>query len=145
MIQKLFRFEVDQSIRIEELSNDTFLALANDESSFVVKLPIKAKRKLYEKFRCLGQPKKFAPKVFASLICCAIEQSGLKFSELIIDIEYPGYELLITNFLSTIFPEMLIYFSVIGKKSPAHYAAYGAHISKRKPDFSASDKDVKLL
>ncbi len=145
MNQKLFRFEVDQSIRVEELSGDTIVALANTERKFTVILTAKVKKRLYERFRCLGQPKRFAPKVFSALIIFIIKNSGLKFTELVIDIEYPGYEILITNCLSKYFPELLVYFSVIGKKSPAHYAAYGVHTKKSMADVAVTLKEILKL
>lgn len=143
MNQRLFRFEVDQSIRIEQLNDSTALALANEEKSFVIKIPARVKRQLAEYFRYQGKPKKFAPKLFAIGIVLIIKKINTKVSELVIDIEYPGYELLITDLIKIYFPELLIYFSVIGKKSTAHFAAYGAHIGKRNFDAVLTVEEIK--
>ncbi len=142
MIQKLFKFEVDQSIRVEELTRDTFVALANSENNFVVRLSSKDKRRLCEYFRQIGQPKRFAPKVFSAIIILAVRNFKNNVGELLVDIEYPGYELLITDIIKGQFPNILIYFGVIGKKSPAHYAAYGTYLSKRKLDLVVGYKEI---
>lgn len=134
MQQKLYRFEVDQSVRIEELNRPSIVGLANTEDSISIKLNIRTKRQLHEHFRRLGQPKRFAPKVFAGIIVFAIKNYNKDISELLIDIEYPGYEILISQILKKHFPELLVYFGVIGKKSPAHYVAYGVHKGNKEVD-----------
>lgn len=140
--QKKFRFEVDQSIRIEELTDDSIIAIANKENSFSIRLPAKSKQRLYRYYKNFGKPKKFGPDVFSAAMVVAIEQSGFRVSELVIDIEYPGYELSMRKILTEHFPKMLIYFGVIGKKSPAHLVAYGVHAKKRKHNAVVIDKDM---
>ena len=140
--QKLTRFEVDQSIRVEELNRDTFIGLANTESYLILKLTARTKRRLFEHFRRLGQPKKFAPTVFASAIVLSVKASIPSVSDLIIDIEYPGYELLIINLIKKQLPDILVYFSIIGKKSPAHFAAYGAHLNKKTADLTVAAAEI---
>jgi len=143
--QKLSRFEVDQSIRVEELKNDTIIGLANEENSFAAVLSAKNKHHIYEYFRHIGKPKRFGPITFAAAIICAIKHCPYKIKELLIDIEYPGYEILITSYLKNYFPNLLVYFGVIGKKSPAHHAAYGVHIGKRKPDFKIGLSEIERI
>ncbi|OGY37838.1 MAG: hypothetical protein A3E36_02170 [Candidatus Andersenbacteria bacterium RIFCSPHIGHO2_12_FULL_45_11b] len=140
--QKQFRFEVDQSIRIEETNKDSIVALANDEQSFTVKIPRRAKRQIFETFRRKGSPKQFAPSVFAVAIILIINKSKLKPQDLVIDIEYPGYETEIMQCISEAFPKLKIYFTEIGKKSPAHYAAYGVYIKKRKANALCSSEEI---
>lgn len=141
-IQKKFRFEVDQSIRIEELTDDSIIAIANKENCFSVKLSTKSKQQLYRYYKNLGKSKKFGPDVFSAATVAAIRLSGFRVPELVIDIEYPGYELGIRKILVRHFSKMLVYFGVIGKKSPAHFVAYGVHVKKRKHDAVVTDKDV---
>lgn len=131
-MQKLFQFEIDQSIRIEELNKDTILGLANKEKFYAVIISAKTKRRLFEIYRLQGRRKQFAPFIFAAAIVLILQKSGYKFYDIIIDIEYPGYELKITDFIKKFFPEINIYFSKIGKNSAAHYAAYGVYIGKIK-------------
>lgn len=134
MQQKLFRFEADQSIRIEKLTDDTVIAIANGENRHAIVITSRVKRRLLEYYRKLGKPKKFAPHVFAAGLALMVNDSKFRVDELIIDIEYPGHELSIINLLQKHAPRMEVYFSVIGKKSPAHFAAYGVHRKKIEPD-----------
>jgi len=130
MQQKLFRFEVDQSIRVEELTDSTKIAIANTENWYTVEISSRVKRRLLEHYRRMGKPKKFAPHVFTAGIILAIINSEFCVKELVIDIEYPGYETEIISLLNRYVPGMIIYFSIIGKKSPAHFAAYGVHVGR---------------
>lgn len=144
--QKLFRFEVDQSIRIEEMNKDSIVALANTEKSFTLKIPRRAKRQAREFFRRQGQPKQFPPSIFAAAIILAVRKSNYQFHDLVIDIEYPGYEKAIITLLNHALPDIKIYFTSIGKKSPAHYAAYGVYIKKRRADMLATaDQLLRML
>jgi hypothetical protein len=129
------KLEIDQSVRIEELNKDTILGIANKEARFTVIVPKKAKRALYEKFRCQGKPKKFAPYVFAISISEALRKAPFKSSDIVIDIEYPGYEQEIIKIIKQQYPEIEVYFTTIGKKSPAHFVAYGVNIKKIKADY----------
>lgn len=142
MHQKLFRFEADQSVRVEELTDDTIIAIANDESKRTVVITSRVKRRLLEHYRCLGKPKKFAPHVFAAGLVLMIANSEFRVDELVVDIEYPGYELVIINLLQKHSQKLTVYFSVIGKKSPAHFAAYGVHKGKIKSDQSAGFDEI---
>lgn len=140
--QKLYRFDADQSIRIEETNRDTIIAIANTEQSFAIKIPRRAKRQVFEYFRRKGIPKQFAPRTFASAIIIALQKSKFQIQDLVIDIEYPGYEKEIINWISKSFPHIAIYFTEIGKKSPAHYAAYGVFIKKRRANSVVSAREL---
>ncbi|MBU3905671.1 hypothetical protein KKC83_03160 [Patescibacteria group bacterium] len=139
--QKLYRFEVDQSIRIEQYTKDTIIAIANAENEFSVVIPRKVKQILRDDLRQYN-PKKFTPIMFASGIVSAIEQSKLTVHELAIDIEYPGHEDLITEIILNTFPQIEINFIQIGKKSPAHYYAYGTHKKEKTADYAADINDI---
>jgi hypothetical protein len=43
------------------------------------------------------------------------------------------------------YPELYIRFNSVGKKSPAHYAAYGVFSGRKKPDFEARVKDLMKI
>ncbi|MEK9132793.1 MAG: hypothetical protein AAB606_03755, partial [Patescibacteria group bacterium] len=136
--QKLFRFEIDQSIRIEELNKDTIIGLANKENSFTSVLHRKVKRHFYEVCRKQGLKKQFGPLVFTAGIVAALQKSTFIFREITIDFEYPGYELFIERIIKKFFPDLFVSFSSIGKKSLAHYAAYGVYINKKTADAKIS-------
>jgi len=145
MHQKLFRFEADQSVRVEELTDDTIIAIANYESGRAIVITSRIKRRLLEHYRCLGKPKKFAPHVFAASLVLMIVNSEFRVDELVIDIEYPGYETAIIDLLQKYSPKLTVYFSIIGKKSPAHFVAYGVHKGKRKPDQSTKFDEILAI
>jgi len=44
------KVEIDQSVRVEELTRDTILAVANKEFQYAVCVPIRLKRQLYEMY-----------------------------------------------------------------------------------------------
>ena len=140
--QKLFRFEIDQSVRVEELNKDTIIGLANIEFSYTAVISAKVKRKLYEVYRLQGKRKQFAPRVFAAAIVATMQKSGYKFHDIIVDIEYPGYELEIAKTVNAAFPDLNVYFGSIGKKSVAHYVAYGVHIRRIKENISIRIDDL---
>jgi len=142
MQQKLFRFEVDQSIRVEELTDNTVIAVANNENQRTIVIGSRVKRRILEYYRRIGKPKKFAPHIFVAGMILLIKDSEFKIDGLVIDIEYPGYEMLIIDLLHAYYPQLEVYFSVIGKKSPAHSAAYGVHIGKKNADRSAGFAEI---
>lgn len=143
--QKLHRFEVDQSVRIEETNRDTTVAIANAEKSFAIKLPRRTKRQVFEYFRRIGTPKQFAPRIFAASIIVLLQKSKFHTQDIVIDIEYPGYEKEILFWITKVFPNISVYFTEIGKKSSAHYAAYGVFIKKRKADYVVSARELLHL
>ena len=140
------KIEVDQSVRVEELTRDTILGIANERVSFTIVIPRRAKRVLHEKFRRQGKPKKFAPYVFAAAISEALQRAPFQSSDVVIDIEYPGYEQEILEIVKRRHPEIEVYFTSIGKKSPAHFAAYGVHTGRKSADQIISiTKLLKLM
>ncbi|MEK7527375.1 MAG: hypothetical protein AAB537_03130, partial [Patescibacteria group bacterium] len=141
--QKLYRFEVDQSVRIEELSRDSVVAVANKEQEFSAIIPRKLKRRLYEATRREGGAVKFfAPRLFAQSIIAILRFAPAIVRELIIDIEYPGYERIIMRTIERAVPGVSVFFKPIGKKSPAHFAAYGVFAGKKKASLVISGRDI---
>ncbi|MBI2597071.1 VCBS repeat-containing protein [Candidatus Daviesbacteria bacterium] len=128
--QRLTTFEVDQSIRVEDKTADTILAIANIESSFITKLDKKQKQILFKKYSQNNQSKKFGFEIFAQMVVASIIKSGLTVTDLVIDIEYNKHEMDIAAIIRKSFPKMGIYFKSIGKHSPAHLAAYTTHIQR---------------
>ena len=52
-----------------------------------------------------------------------MKKSSLKFVDLGLDLEYPGYERIISRLIKQSFQNVNIEFKIIGKKSIAHFAA----------------------
>ncbi|MEK7170648.1 MAG: hypothetical protein AAB767_05155, partial [Patescibacteria group bacterium] len=141
--QTLFRFEVDQSGRIEELRHDTVIGIANAEQSFTIIISAKLKRRLNEiERRTKGEMKFFAPRLFADMISEALARAPFEARELVIDIEYTGYERVITRMITERSPNTEIFFKLIGKKSPAHFAAYGVFKGEKNASMRRTETAV---
>ena len=140
------KIEIDQSGRIEETNRDTVIGFSNDRQ-FSVCIPARVKRQLLEVFRRRGKPKLFKYKVFALGIVILLRRSKIspKTLSLVIDKEYPGHENLIKDIIWSNFnPGIEISFESIGKKSKAHYVAYGVFIGKREADHVAKLSDFTV-
>ncbi len=143
--QKSLRFEVDQSIRIEETNKDTVIGISNKQISIAMILPRKTKRHFMEDFRRRGISKRFGPVLFAVAIIATLKKSKTAPSGLILDIEYPGYERLITKVIGMMYPQAILSYRQIGKGSPAHEAAYFTHTRKRSPDGKITRKELEAI
>ncbi|MBI2596712.1 MerR family DNA-binding transcriptional regulator [Candidatus Daviesbacteria bacterium] len=129
--QRSYTFEVDQSPRIEDLTKDSVLALANREQGFVLTLPKKAKRQIISEYKRQNRIRQFAPEVFALMIVMAINKSGFKIGSLIIDSEYKTYEKTIAEIIEKAYPFITIQIKSVGRvNSPAHKLAYSFFTKK---------------
>jgi len=140
--------EIDQSGKIENTSKNTIVGFSNSVSKSII-IYAKDKKKLQELFREAGKHRIFVYRVFAILIFILIKDYLNKIKEIVIDEEYPGKFNLIKNYLyreiTLIDPDFSIeriVFKRIGKKSRAHYVAYGTAIGKRKADKTVNAKDI---
>ena len=124
-------FEVDQSNRVEDLSKDSFIAITRKEIVLCIKIPSKTKRKLFIWFERRSRKKLFGPEIFARAIVFLLSAKGFLPARLIIDVEYTGYEDVITRIIKTFNNQIEIVFNRIGKNSTAHLVAYSFR-SKRK-------------
>lgn len=126
---------IDQSGKIEQTNKPTVLAFSNGIRNAIL-IPTKIKRQLQGIYRRGGRQRIFIYKTFAIGVFFLIEKYLARIDEVVIDIEYPGKEILIREIiLSNIkkrkfrrFPE--INFSKIGRKSKAHDLAW--KVFKRK-------------
>jgi hypothetical protein len=137
------KVEVDQSVRIEELRRDTILAVANKQFQYAVRFPAHLKRQLYELFRLRGMRKKFGPWVFAAAAAQLLEKSNVRVSDVVIDIEYPGYERDILTIIKNIHSDIYVSFTTVGKNSPAHEKAYFALKGKKAVEATLHYSDFR--
>lgn len=140
--------EIDQSGKIENTSKNTIIAFSNNIFGSLL-ITGKDKREIQKIFRRVGKPKVFIYRLFAILIFILIKKHIKRIDQIIIDLEYPGKSNLIKNYLlQEIKKEQIeflsgdISFKRIGKKSKAHYIAYGVAIGKKLPDRRVSVKEV---
>jgi len=88
---------IDQSGKAEATSSTTVVAYANGKAKSL-KISAVEKRKVLAVMRDLGLHKKlFTLRTFASLVFLLIKDEGI--DEIIIDIEYLGYEPVIKNII----------------------------------------------
>lgn len=138
------KIEIDQSGKIEKTNKHTYLAFSNREH-FVLKISSTEKKKLQKYFRTINKPRIFIYATFALLITMLLKNLRQKSHNVVVDIEYPGKNQVIKNFIKVFnpnFPVDDIVFQRIGKKSRAHFLAYGTAIKQLKPDLTVKANDV---
>ena len=140
--------EIDQSGKIEKTNKNTIIGFSNSISKSII-IHAKDKQELQKLFREAGRYRIFIYKVFAILIFILIKDYLDDIKEIVIDEEYSGKSTLIKSYLFQeivkIKPNFLaenVAFKRIGKKSKAHYVAYGTAIKKRVADKIVNSKDI---
>ncbi|NOX62045.1 MAG: hypothetical protein GXP42_08875 [Chloroflexi bacterium] len=140
-VSKMAVIEVDQSGRIEVLTENTALGFSNAiQASILISAPVK--RKVSTVLRERGvRSKMISIRMFAASLFLLLE-NYLDLIEIItIDQEFPGWEPQIKGLLLSHIRERApdfasehIVFSQIGKKSPAHEVAWRTFRGKRTPE-----------
>ena len=141
------KIEVDQSGHVEYTSHNTVVAFSNGKKKAIL-LKARDKREIQEVFRIIGKQKIFVIRIFALLIFLLLREEK-NISDITIDIEYPGWDAQIKNYLLADFaaigrkiePERII-FGNIGKKSEAHWHAYYVFKKQRRPEITLEAKEV---
>lgn len=145
---ELVKIYIDQSGKIEYTSKNTVVAFSNGQTKSIL---VKAteKRQIQSYFRLAGKPDIFIYKTFAVLIFFLIRDHLNKISELVIDIEYPGKDSLIKNFLVELLKKdgvnlakIVISFSLIGRQKDCHIQALTVHRGRANPDKIADTRSV---
>lgn len=137
--------EVDQSGRIESLTQDSVLAFSNEMEQAIF-IHRREKRRCYEvlkaRYRELRHPD---IRIFTAALFLLLRDHLDKLDQVTIDLEYPGYEGdikgMLLNYIRRIipsFPKDKIDFRGIGKRSKAHFKAYMVY----KGEFSAN-REIK--
>lgn len=145
------KIEIDQSGRIEYTSHKTVIAFSNKREGAIL-ISAKTKRQVQEVFRRSGQPKLFTLRTFAAGVVFLLSQYGGNIEEVIIDMEYPGNDNVLREMILEMakvkklnIQDIRISFFEIGKKSNAHYVAYGVFKEKIKPQKVISFKELVEL
>ena len=131
------KYQIDQSGKIEQTNKNTVIAFSNG-IKYSVLIPKKLKRQLQEIFRIHGFTSLFIYYLFSVgvyYLLVKIEQR----SDITIDIEYPGKDKIIKQFVTGLLiknkkAEHEINFARIGNRPPAHYAAKDVFDKKTSPD-----------
>ncbi|TSA26133.1 MAG: hypothetical protein D4R68_07830 [Ignavibacteriales bacterium] len=143
------KIEIDQSGRTEYTSVNTSVG---DSLGNNVLIKAKDKRLIQLLFRRAGKPRLFVIQTFSLLICLLIKKSFNKNNIYVIDIEYPGHNNNILNYVTRFSPKLRIFvkksqirFSLIGKKSKAHKIAYKFFKKSTKSGFIRNSEILKVL
>src|SRR3989338_3122611 len=136
------KVEIDQSGKIEDTSKHTVLAFSNTTNRCVL-ITAKEKRRLQEKFRLLGKPRLFVDATFAVTLYLLVKPILKSYPVLIVDVEYPGHTLVISEMFATLTPvEVSLRWERIGKQSKTHDIAYKSYRKKIKPDKILTADDI---
>ena len=142
--------EIDQSGKIELLSQDTIIACSND-NQYSIKIPKKIKQDIYYNHKNKISQLKY--KLFCIGVYYCIEKFLAKSKLITIDDEYHGRNNLVKSILISYikegyinFDEKLIKFSQITKNSNAHHVAIETFRGEHKPnDILTEEKIWRLL
>ena len=138
---------IDQSGKIEETAKPTAMAFTNSKTRSAL-LPAKAKRRLQDQFRKIGEPKLFVVFIFAALIYILIREDARQTTEIVIDTEYPGKDTIIRKLLLQMLSERKsvdrpsVSFHQIGRSSMSHRIALTVHRGFKKADTLVTYKNM---
>jgi hypothetical protein len=146
------QIEVDQSGKTEKMNIDTVLAFSNRKSAAVL-IPAEAKRVCLRAMRRRGRPKMtIVLRIFAAGLFLLLQDVLEEVTLVTIDEEYPGREGDIKGILLRLiwasgkgFDKERIVFHQVGKKSAAHFKAYGVYKGFRKADRILTAEDILAL
>lgn len=138
-------YEIDQSGKIEDTARNTVLAYANSSMKTII-ITRKVKRKIQELFRKHGMRRSFIYHTFAAGVYHLI-RNFKKQESIVIDMEYPGKDQIITKMIQKILqaykkPAHNIEFRRIGNHPKVHYAAYDVFAGKKKADLKIGVNDL---
>lgn len=139
--------EIDQSGKLEKTNTPTVVGFSNGTSSSII-ISASEKLQLKKYFREIGKRKVYIYQCFAVMIFLLIKDKK-DLSAIVVDIEYPGKESLIKNYLLNFLKlrnlndldRSSIIFKSIGKKSSAHGVTY-REFKKQKDSNFITAKDV---
>ncbi|KPJ54897.1 hypothetical protein AMJ47_02380 [Parcubacteria bacterium DG_72] len=140
--------KIDQSGKIEDTRVNTALAFSDGRRKTIL-IDRREKRKLQEIFRKNNKHHVFIFKTFAILIFLLIKNDLTEIQRIGIDLEYPGKDYLIKDYLLTMirkyrsFDKRDIIFIKVDRKTKAHELAINVHRGHIKPDIMVTKEDIK--
>lgn len=139
-----YRYQIDQSGKIEQTNKDTVLCLANG-NCYTVLIKAKTKRQLQEIFRRNGQPRNYVLFTFSAGIYLLLN-NYTALGAVTIDREYFGREAIIKKIILEMFGKdhnkIIIGFSTIGKRVNAHLEGYKVFKGKIEAGQTLNQKNL---
>lgn len=144
------RYEIDQSIKIEQTQKDTVIGVSNGKS-YTVLVKRDVKRKLQRDFRKIHKPRLFVYRTFMASIVLLLKHFDIKSDAVIeIDTEYQGLNKILTsmfyemwNSISSVSVD--IKFTYIGRKSHSHRVSYLTTTGRIKPNRILTYKELSAM
>lgn len=141
--------EVDQSGRMEVLTEDTALGFSNGYRASIL-IPASVKRETSRALRDKGvRPKMISIRMFAAGVFLLLKDYLDRIGTMTIDTEYPGWEPEIKGLLlahirrqASGFANEDVVFDQIGKGSPAHDIAWRTYRGKRAADRQVTAEEL---
>lgn len=139
--------EIDQSGKMERLTVDTALAFSDGIARSIL-VPATAKRTVYQALKEKGvKPKLISVRMFAAGLFLLLEEHLKDLGEVVIDLEYDGWDneirsLLLGKIWQRVpnFPKENIVFHQIGKA--VHNLAWSTYRKQREPDKCVAAKEL---
>ncbi|RME54627.1 MAG: hypothetical protein D6790_16645, partial [Caldilineae bacterium] len=127
----------------------TYLACSNG-ITIVIRVPSRVKKVGIRFLRQRGKSKKNATLLlFAVCVFLLLEETLPEISQIVLDNEYDGQQANLKAFLLRLiwrsnehFPPENLRIDSVGKKSPAHDAAWAAFRGQRRPDRTLTGADI---
>ncbi len=143
--------DVDMSGRIEETNRPTAIALANDVNECIL-ISERDKRAVIETLRRQKperERKLIHIRIFSTLLYLLLRDHFQRLSVVTIDLEYPGYERDIKDWVMTLCRRnnVLVHhdqieFHRVGKKSPSHLLAYQTYKGQKPPNRRITAQEI---
>ena len=144
------RYEIDQSIKIEQTQKDTVIGISNGKS-YTILVKRHVKRKLQQEFRKHRTPRLFVYRTFIGSIVLLLKYFVLKNNVTIeIDTEYQGQNKILTSMFYEMWNAISkvnvnIKFTYIGRSSRSHQVSYLTTIGKLKPNKILTYKELSSM
>ncbi|MFH0863574.1 MAG: hypothetical protein V1858_00585 [Candidatus Gottesmanbacteria bacterium] len=138
-------YQIDQSGKIEDTSKPTVLALSNSKT-YSIFISAKVKREIQEIYRRHGLTRFYIYETFSLGIYFLLRHLKEKV-EVVIDVEYEGWDKLISQLISIFLktnkkPAHEISFAYIGNTPKVHYAAHDVFVKKNRPDRTITKEEI---
>ena len=140
-------YQIDQSPRLETLTQDSYIALANKHIQFVAKISKRDKLLLKAVYNKNNKSKYYGTDVFAKSVAMLLRAAGIHDAKIQIDRDYSGHENRINEIIRREVGEIQIEYISVGHNidSYAHLAAYRAFKGESKPTLTIHKKDRDTL
>ncbi|MBI2326209.1 site-specific integrase [Candidatus Collierbacteria bacterium] len=140
-------YQIDQSPRLETLTQDSYIALANKHIQFVAKISKRDKLLLKAVYNKNNKSKYYGTDVFAKSVAMLLRAAGIHDAKIQIDRDYSGHENRINEIIRREVEEIQIEYISVGHNinSYAHLAAYRAFKGESKPMLTIHKKDRDTL